>query len=454
VSERNVAPIHPFAVRRAALVGKFTDRDNKPQVQVFERLARFVEDLHQQVKCKPGARLGQAYGKQTKHRFHLKDGKPGQLNKTPDSWITVLKGFAEVLGQNADRLIVEALEDAYHNEDKRGSATFDSLEKFNELLAALCTRLNAETDFVGLSDYVARSGLYLQDDGTVCVSEWPLYTVGLQDGGDYNEQALQFVPKVYGINGTKVCEEEWHCDDAGFIEPDDFGSDRQIPLPDWVPPKLADELGSGSTVTLVELRLIGICFATNAETLEADIALIEWDCAFAKHKPASGDVVDYLICDDISAGVERDSPIAGSTILFEAYRYRYPLDWHPNSIVIHFRGSNGFRRLTQSTLEAPWCLIAADYHEGSIPLSWNSDQAHFYEDYPVASPKHTVAAFIEGNLLYADGAGEAKRRIDRLLLEQLRHIETQLTQFRDNGEVVRKARHDSLLAEWRKDTSE
>lgn len=81
-------------------------------------------------------------------------------------------------------------------------------------------------------------------------------------------------------------------------------------------------------------------------------------------------------------------------------------------------------------------------------MVWAPSPSDDQDEYPVSDPAQTAAAFIEGNLLYADLAERSGERIDRLLIQSVQDIESTLQKFREQGKEIRLTRRKAVLAEW------
>lgn len=435
----NVVPIRPDLQHSARmmmghhlerLVARFK-QGGRRQPDVFTRLSVFVEELEIEVKRTFGQRSGKlsaAYGPDLapmKSRFSARQGVPPKpLYSTPDAWLRVLQGFAREMGRNEYSLLANALERAF---DVSGSGAAGAPGDYSEvflLLDALKDHVLGAGDLVRINEYVSRSGLYLRD-GTVQVSEWPWTEAGLIDGMIYDESAFDFVPKVFGVNAVEVAS-------VDLLLPDLDGEDFEF-LADF-----KSSLPASGKLELHEARLIGLSVAINEANLQPELALLEWDRAAVTIVAANGDILG-------SSSVQ--SPVGKPALVSESATglsdgYASPPDWHPAGIRIHFRGSDGFNRLLRSTLVRPW--IWTDLN----PMVWAPSPSDDQDDYPVSAPAHTAAAFIEGNLLYADIAERSGDRIDRLLIQSVQDIESTLQKFREQGEAIRLPRRNAVLAEW------
>lgn len=439
MEENNVVPIRP-GVRYASndlmsrhaerLVQRFKD-GGKRQPIVFTRLSVFLEELEIEVKETYGQRSGklsQAYGDQymsMKSRFSAKGGvPPKQLYSTPIAWLEILKGFARELGRNDQVLTAAALERAFNVSDAAVTVAPGDYAEVFVLLDALKEQLVKSVDLIPINEYVTRSGLYLHD-GAIQISEWPWEDAGLIDGMIYGESALDFLPRVFGLNAVTVAEV-----DLARSELDDAEYSFLAHLQPEVP--------ADGSLELREARLVGLALVIDASSGQPDLALLEWDRAVATIKDVRGDVM-------LSVSVR--SPVGRPAELGEGFTglgdgRRSPEDWHPAGVRAYLKGAAGFNRLLRSTLVRPW--IWTDLNSEV----WRPTPDEDFDTYPVSAPAHTVAAFIEGNLLYADAAARPDERIDRRLMASASEIEALLKSYREQGEVIRRPHRDALLSEW------
>lgn len=435
----NVIPMRP-GMRNASdsLMGQHYHRlmkrfseGGKQQLTVFQRLSVFLEELETEVKETYGPRSGKlslAYGDEKmpmKSRFSAKGGvPPKQIYSTPGGWLNVLEGFAEQLGRNKEILIASALERAFEvNGSNSISAPGDYAEVF-VLLDALKERLVGSVDLIPLNEYVTRSGLYVRD-GIIEVSEWPWDEAGLIDGMIYNESAMDFMPRVFGLNGVSVAEVEVSLSDLE-------NSTCELLA------ELKEQIPTDGHIHLEEARLIGMGLAVDASTGLAELALLEWDRAVATIRNSERETVAIA---SVMSPVGKPAAISESFTGIGDGR-NSPSGWHPTGVRAFLKGSSGFNRLLRSTLIRPWIWSELN------PELWAPTPHDEFETYPVLAPVHTVAAFIEGNLLYADDAGKSEDRIDRRLLVSAEEIEAKLKEFRERGEETRRPRKAALLSEW------
>lgn len=412
------------------LVARFK-QGGRRQPDVFARLSIFVEELEVEVKQTYGQRSGKlsaAYGPDLapmRSRFSARQGVPPKpLYSTADAWLRVLKGFAREMGRNEYSLLANALERAF---DVSGSGAAGAPGDYAEvflLLDALKDHVLGAGDLVRINEYVSRSGLYLRD-GTVQVSEIPWAEAGLVDGMIYEESTFDLVPKVFGVNAVEVGS-------VDLVLPDLVSGEFEF-LSEMRPTLPADGM-----LELREARLIGLSIAVNEASAQPEIALLEWDRAVVTIKAAGGDI---LLSSRVQSPVGKPALVSeSSTGLTDGYAS--PPDWHPTGIRIHFRGSDGFNRLLRSALIRPWIWTELN------PMVWAPSPSDDQDEYPVSAPAHTAAAFIEGNLLYADVAERSGERIDRLLIQSVQDIESTLQKFREQGEEIRLPRRNAVLAEW------
>lgn len=410
------------------LIKRFRE-GGKRQREVFERLSIFVEELEKEIKKTYGLRSGKisrAYDDHymaMKSRFSAKSRVPPRpLFSTPDGWLVVLRGFAREMGRNEHALLAVALERAFQVSDSGSAVALGDYAETFVLLDAMKNRVSESINLVAINDYVRRSGLYLERE-TVEVAEWPSDDAGYIDGMIYNASAFAFVPRVFGLNALTVAEIE--------LEPADLENEEFAFLRPFEPDLRYE------TIHLLEARLVGIAIAVNASSDQAEIALLEWDNATAIFNDCDGTVLHSVdVITPQGNAPEAEVKTAGLGIGLYS-----PEDWHPSGIRIHFKGSDGFNRLLQSTLVRPWIYSELN------PEFWHpTPEDHI--TFPVSTPVHTVAACIEGNILYADVAGRSDQRLDRLLLSSARQIEALLTRYREQGEVIRRPRRDAILSEW------
>lgn len=403
----------------------------------FEHLSRHIEQLVEQAKAH-GERSGamkRAFGEglvPVKGRFTAKNGvPPQQLYQTPAAWLTVLKGLAVELDMDPDRALIEAFE---------GSALCSTgtphdvsraswLSELYGLLSPLADRLNAETDLLALSRYVADAGLYLED-GHIAVYEWPGLSSGFDEGVPYSTSAISLVPHIFSVNFNLIAYDWSNPDDPNDLARlDSYGITEKL---------LPSEHARVASFDARQAIRIGVAMAVKKDEVRADLALLEWHVAEVELFDENGCSIRKLALD---IDTQLPGRINGQPGDFsepaDETAASLPSHWLSNSVRIHFPGSTGFERLAAAPAVEPWSLEAI----------WNPG-ASDGETFPLACPGHTTAGIIEGNLLYADSQGQLEERIDVLLLADIKRVTDAVERFRSANRHVRDAARSNLLAEW------
>ncbi|WP_336970770.1 hypothetical protein [Sphingobium aromaticiconvertens] len=367
-------------------------------------------------------------------RFTATGGKPpAQLYRTPQAWLRIIDGFAAEQSGSRDAFVTEVLEDAlYGSQETSRVSDMVWLNELHALIDAMTDRLSREVDLRSIADYVAGSGLYLENEAIV-VGEWPADLMGQSENEVLHADVLGLVPHVLGLNYTPVVDVDLPVSD----ETRELVSDTSDILPDAVDRAASIALKAGTR--------IGAALAVHAETKQPTFALIECQVAHLSLKDETGRIF-----------VTRETSVDLEPFLTTKHEWSFgtpdssevgslPSNWLPNSVRFQFPGSTGFERLARSLVVKPW--IWTDFEEIYV---WRGDSDEA-DDYPVTSPIHTVAAAIESNLLYADIpelGGGAEARLDWRLLTEMRRVEAIVTRFRLSHETRRRSRRDALMTEW------
>lgn len=416
----------------------------KMQPEILARLSCTVEKLCLEAKTRFGPRSGamqRAFGDdlvRMKSRFTARGGEaPAQIYQTPEAWLRVIVGFASVLDQDPEGAIVSALEDALsHARPMVPAGPAHWLEEFQALVGHMIERLRSEDDLMEIADYVARSGLMLID-GEVSVTEWPFDHIGYSADELYNTSIIGLVPHVLGVNYVPVTSVSHAMDDFR----DELVSD--IPELGYLD---SAKLAASTGFSFNEGIRTGVAAVVYAHSREMELAILEWHHADVTLTGADG-VIATIETDanlhELAGGdvpPEDRSGWIGTPASFDAFRR--PEAWVANTVRFHFPGSAGFERLASSLLVRPWNYVDPAGHYLWTPAPEDAESC------PVASPRHSVAAAIEGNLLYADVEGRPDHRLDRLLLAEIRRVSTIVQRFRTENEARRLASREVLLAQW------
>lgn len=425
----------------AHLRKRFID-GGKAQTIAFERLSQIVEQYVAAAKERGGERsgaMGRAFGDELvrmKGRFTACNGTPPrQIYRTPDAWIRVISGFAEEMGENIDLAHIKALEVALASRDEATSAPVHWLDEVSSLVVQMGERLKNEADMVSLTDYVSRSGLFRENE-QISVGEWPMSTSGFIDGDLYNPIVLGLVPHVFGINFRPVGEFEFD------VPASEAEWDQHFPEFMLLEPRLKAQ--AAGIMTFAGVRT-GACYAIDAARGEPAFALLEWHHAEISLVDHSGEVIASAPTSAEFADAREDmAHMYGPGTDNRSDAVGKPSNWMPGSLRFHFVGSPGFGRMVQSLIVRPW--VFTDKIEDSF---WAPDPTEADET-PVTAPRHTVAAAIEGNLLYADAAGVKALRLDELLAQQIINIDREVRDFRFARDATRATQREALIAEWQR----
>jgi len=294
-------------------------------------------------------------------------------------------------------------------------------------------RLNQDADLVNLTDSVARTGLFMED-GKIFVGERPMNTSGFVDGDRYNPLVLGLVPHVWGLNFRPVGEIDFD------LPTSDEEWERRFPEFMLLEPKLKAQAAGIATFAGVRT---GASYTIDEARREPAFALLEWHHAEISLVDHSGEVIASAPTTAEFADAREDiDHIYAPGIDHRSDAVGKPSNWMPGSLRFHFVGSPGFGRMAQSLIVRPW--IFTDKIEDSF---WAPDPTEADET-PVTAPRHTVAAAIEGNLLYADAAGVKSLRLDELLAQQIKKFDHDVRAFRFAKDATRTSQREALLAEW------
>lgn len=442
------------ARRRAEQLSELFRAAGRGQPDVFANLSREVERLVAETKSRKGEKSGamqRAFGEnhvRMKGRFCAKGGvAPDKICKTPQTWLEILAGFADVLERDRSLTISNALEEAMA--DRRPASRFGQdawLADFEELLESMSARLASVADLPAISDDIARSGLYLDGD-KLGASEWPAET-GIEPGGLYNPGILGLIPHVLGLNYEPIADADFHLEEATSDAPVwEMLASNGVQT---------DALVDVSFVNAIEGIRTGLAFAVRADTGLPELAILEWHVASIRLLDENG-----LLLRELPAGSKYPLPTTFNASPGacwepeEGEQRNRPQYWEPNSLRFHFRepsafgGTSAFERMAASLIVRPWVYGDPDEHG---PLF--GPEPHLVEDYPLSCPRHTVAGAVEGNLQYSDELGRPEERIDRQLVGQIHRILGLVTDFRRAGDARLQAARTALLSEWRANAPE
>lgn len=412
----------------------------KSQTLVFERLSQIVERYVASVKERGGERSGgmlRAFGEELvrmKGRFTARDGiPPSQIYRTPDAWIRVISGLAKELDENVDIALIKALEIAFATSDEGAAEHMHWLDELAILTSRMAEQLNNKGDLVNLTDYAARSGLMIED-GEIVVGEWPWNISGFIDGEIYDPDVLGFVPQVWGINYRPVWETQ--------LDPPSSDSEWHVQFPEFDAVDRQVKAKAAAIAAFAGVRT-GATFTIDDTKAECGFAFIEWHHSEISLIDESGEVIKCVPTQAEFEDMREEysgTHLPGTEGRLQAIGK--PSNWIPCSLRFHFVGSPGFARIAQSLIVEPWIYV--DRLEGDFWAPLPQDTV----DTPVTAPRHTVAAAIEGNLLYGDASERGDLRLDRLLARKIEQISSKIEGFRFANEAKRTIRREALFAEW------
>lgn len=426
-------------VRLKSLEEEFR-REGKRQTERFERLSRIVERLVTDLKASKGEKSGalkRAFAELApiKGRFSAREGvPPNDIYRTPAAWLRVLKGLAVELDRDPRQTVLAVLEESLVDTQSGSMLGPEAwLSEFSGLMGAMRDAIVARSDLASLVGFAALNGLFFEG-GEPVVSEWP-YEPDFVPGGLYSPLILGVTPHVLGLNYEPIAVLE--------LDPSDSYQHAQLfdlwnPIGEFEQGLVASARGAG----LYEGVRTGLAFAVRSDTGEPDIALLEWHLSGVILTDAGTEGSRFIPAEFVDGALPTHPKHAGYE--GEPDRLR-PANWVPNSVRLHFRGTAGFELLARASVIEPWAWT--DPQE--VETVWSPDKQDFTEC-PLLSPRHTVAAVVEGNLLYADQEGTPKQRLDRLLTQAVADLAERISAWRAAGELHRKQRLQSLLSDWRK----
>ena len=428
-------------IQAARLKKAFRDQ-GKTQLSAFQHLSQTVEDMTVAAKAKFGERSGvlkRGFGEdlvRMKQRFTARQGvPPANIYRTPSAWIRVIEGLATELGQSPDAVLSEALEAAFAPiSGATGKDRGTWLDELSVLLASLTENLRAEENLEEIGDYIARSGLMLRGQNVI-VGEWPSSDIGFVSGEAYNPDTLGLVPHVLGLNYFPFSDQTWD------VPSDEDCVLREFPEIDTISDHT---LSAARAARLSEGTRTGMALALNAKTGLAEIALIEWQHADVSLQDGDGVVLASFHTDADVSDLRVIPSHNGLSSDHAAEAFKRPVSWLPNSVRFYFPDSAGFARLAASLIVRPWIWTDPAEHDFWCPDPTDA------EDAPVVAPRHSVAAAIEGNLLYAAGTGKIDLRLDRQMTSEIKRVVSAVEGFRSTHEVKRRASRELLLTEWNK----
>lgn len=431
---------HSLAHIQAQQLRKLFLEGGKGQLEVFQRLSCRIEMLTKDLKKKFGDRSGRmakVFGEnyvRVASRFTAVDGKPpAQLYRTPEAWLSVIDGFAAQQSMPRPTFVAEMLKFGLTGDDDTArSSDVMWLDELHKLVDAMTERLALGVDLGRTEEYIAGSGLYLEE-GVVVVGQWPGSLAGYSEADVSHAFVLGLVPHVLGLNYTPIVD---------------------ISLPDTEDTKALFVSSSGFRQDAVDRSTgyylkagtrIGAAMAIHASTKLLTFALIECQVAHMSLADEEGQILETRETSvDLQGYITDDRKDDIGTAPGSA-AWALPDTWLQNSVRFNFPGSVGFERLARSLVVKP--LIYNDFDENYV---WRADPDE-WEDFPVSSPVHTVAAAIESNLLYADVAkrgGGLECRLDQRLLGEMQRVERVVTEFRLSRNARRLDHRDVLLAGW------
>lgn len=452
MSSENVFQFPPrndgMAYRRAEQLQRLFTERGKGQLATFQHLSIEVERLVSEIKAKHGERSGkmqEAFGNELvrmKGRFSARNGVPPKLiYRSPEAWLRVIAGLATALGQDPPSVVSATLGEALEADRiaAQGMQRNGWLDEFITLMAPMVDRLSTEIDLLSLEDYIARSGLYVEND-EIWVSEWPQGEVGFDPREVYRPHTVGLVPHASGISYQPIADAPF--DTAG----DDLG--RRL---DEIAPSHGinrDDLERVTAAQIVEGTRIAAAITVRADDGRPDFAFLEWQVARIDLRDDGGAIVAAIPVDvDLDPPRSFNARPGDWSEATDETAYQRPAHWLPNSLRFHFPGTAGFERVASSLIVAPWC-----YSDPDEFWLWRPHLSDSYQsECPVASPVHTVAAAIEANLLYADVMGKPDERLDRKLLKEIHRVAAAVETFRSDTKAHRETARAALLAEWRRD---
>ena len=440
----NIHQLHNMATRRSKQLCELFRRGGKSQLSTFEFLAVELEKLAIELR-KNGLRSGsmqRAFGENYSRmagRFLARQGKgPNTIYRTPAAWEEVIRGFAKELGRDPEGLIIDLLTASplLDKADAKPSGNLQWVQVLEELLIPMTKHLTSSVDLAGISEFVARNGLYLDGDG-LAVSEWPHGDGSISSAQLYNPIILTLIPHVFGINYHPITSDQLPLTADGIL--DAIG---ELAPSNTLSPV---DLQNAAFLEIEEGMRTGIALVLRDETRKIEPALFQWNLGQLRILDESQKIIASLPMDVEPNLPEIFSATPGiAAAVSPEDSYKKPDDWLANSVRFHFLDSDDFERVAAELIVRPW----AWGDPGVRDIFWSPAHYGEAEEFPTRCPFYTIAGAIEGNLLYAELHEGINGRLDTLLRHDIERIEKLVNEYSKKGERIELAARERLFADW------
>lgn len=437
-------PVSAREIELQRIEREFRNMGRRDQ-DIFEHLAKkmagYLKDV-EKFGQKTGA-IGRIIGGDSdgtarhRHRFcwdgSERDFKQQPLAKAPGQWLAVLSRCAEELKQPVQELLL----DAFAGSRLRPSlvsteyARTTWLQSFLELMMAMEERLCGQPHVQGLLSYIAAEHLEKNDDGNLVEADEPILPWFQADVPEWEEL-------LYQLPYTQVCtnilgEYYYHPEDnmkEGVREAWTKILERCEATP----------ISETHRISLFMKVRRGLAIVPGNESERPRLALFKWpNVSLIAYE--SGINYDNR---SVHFQLPRDVHSLAGEILFPRY-YDFPPHM-VERVLFAPVGTEAFSGIAcESFPEYRGSVGGADescwdplYSDEGQNIEWSS-----------SSPKATVAAMIERNLLFADVAGVPEQRVDRLLQADLNWLGEAVNQYRSKIVQITEPARNNLLSEWR-----
>lgn len=377
-----------------------------------------------------------------------RDFKANPLNKTGPRWLEVIDRCAKVLGRSEDDLLLDAVAGSRLRPASGPSEYSEGswLAEFHVLMEALQARLRAHKDCDGLFAYLIRSHLNFDAERNLSREDEPILAWFRADFPEW--------PEVFGqVPHVPVCDDLA----GGFkssIAMSEMADQRHV----WK--ELLDSCFPDHVEMVVEAYLVpriryGIALVPDMECNPA-LAFFKWPCVgfSSAYDPASvlyADNVDPFTGLAHGPAIELRHP--SHLELASALLRPWIADFSEELIGrVSFAplGTKAFDEIAATSFEDFWGRVGGEENRCWDPFQ---DSKSDEIEYASGAPDMTVVAMIERNLLFADRAGKAEQRIDRILENDIEQMAGAIREHRAMTSAIVDPARRALMESWSKDRS-
>ncbi len=360
-----------------------------------------------------------------------RDFKKFPISKNSDHWLGVLNRCAEALQRTEEDLLLEAFSGSRLRPvaapSEFGAESW--LQPFIDMMTRMEDRLCNRPDAIGLLDYISSAHLSFED-GRLVETDDPILP-GFRTDVPELPDAISQLPSV-GVSSNLVGG--WTYSPGPYM-----GSEESEA---WL--RLLQACGARARIGSAHFNLLmlvrrGLCLIPEPGASRPRLALYKWPMVRLVETSQPKEI------DDLSVNVP--IPLGASSIVGEILQ-PYHTDFAPDSVeLISFAplGSAAFDAMAAEAF-ADLELLGVNTDDSCWdPMS--SDDARNV-DVVSDSPKSTVAAIIERNLLFADAAEVPELRLDRLMESKINEWADAVREHRARVENIVGPARKKLIASW------